>query len=48
MWTPQKRDEIVEDIKTISQKLRGKKVHAICVTHKSIDLFQGYIKQGVQ
>lgn len=48
VWTPQKRDEIVEDIKTISQKLRGKKVHAICVTHKSIDLFQGYIKQGVQ
>lgn len=47
VWSPQKHDEIVEDIKTISQKLKGKKVHAICVTHKSITLFQEYIKQGV-
>lgn len=47
VWTYYKRDEIVEDIKTISQKLKGKKVHAICVTHKSIDLFLEYIKQGV-
>ena len=41
-------DEIVEDVKSISEKLKGKKVHAICVTHKSIALFQRYIKQGVQ
>ena len=41
-------DEIVEDVKSISEKLKGKKVHAICVTHKSIALFQSYIKQGVQ
>lgn len=47
VWYPQKHDEIIEDIKTISQKLKGKKVHTICVTHKSIDLFQQYINQGV-
>ena len=48
VWAPQKHDEIVDDVKSISEKLKGKKVHAICVTHTSIDLFQKYIRQGVQ
>lgn len=37
-------DDIRKNIKQISDKLKGKQVHAICVTHRSTELFVKYIE----
>lgn len=43
VWTPPNHDSILKDIKHISDKLAGKQVHVICVTHRSTELFLHYI-----
>lgn len=45
-WDPPEHRSVVEDIQAISDELKGKKVHAVCVTQKSVDLFICYINQG--
>lgn len=42
-WKQPDHNLIKEDIEHIIDKLKGKQVHVICVTHRSIDLFMEYI-----
>lgn len=42
VWTPQNHDEIVQSIKRISI-LQGKKIHVICVTQNSYEMFMQYL-----
>ena len=44
IWSPPDHDLIRGDIKRLSDKLKGKQVHVICVTHRSTDLFIKYIE----
>lgn len=44
-WNPPKHDEIFKMIQMSSTKLKGKQVHVICVTHKSVYMFCQYLKQ---
>jgi hypothetical protein len=43
VWNPPAHEHILNEIKTISAKLKGKQIHSICVTHKSVNLFLDYI-----
>ena len=44
VWSPPDHQRIKEDIESISDKLKGKQIHAICVTHKSTELIIKYIE----
>ena len=44
VWSQPDHDLIKGDIERISDKLKGKQVHAICVTHRSTELFIKYIE----
>lgn len=46
VWNPPDHQNVFDDITAVSNTLKGRKIHAICVTHKSIDLFMSYIAQG--
>lgn len=46
VWNPPNHQSVLNEIKVVSDRLKGRKIHAICVTHKSIDLFKSYIAQG--
>lgn len=43
-WSQPDHDDIRKNIEQISDKLKGKQVHAICVTHRSTELFVKYIE----
>ena len=43
VWIQPDHNRILKDIALISDKLKGKQVHVICVTHRSTDLFMRYI-----
>lgn len=45
VWNPPDHKSVLDEIKAVSYKLKGKKIHTICITHKSIDLFKSYIAQ---
>ena len=44
IWSQPDHDFIREEIKKITNKLKGKQIHVVCVTQRSIDLFLDYIK----
>lgn len=44
VWTQPDHDSIKVDIERISDRLKGKQIHAICVTHRSTELFGKYIE----
>lgn len=44
VWSQPDHNFIKGDIERISDKLKGKQVHAICVTHRSTELFIKYIE----
>lgn len=44
VWTQPDHDSIKRDIERIADKLKGKQIHAICVTHRSTELFGKYIE----
>ena len=44
VWSGPDHDSIKRDIERISDKLKGKQIHAICVTHRSTELFRKYIE----
>lgn len=44
IWSQPNHENIKEDIEHLSDKLKGKKIHVICVTHRSTELFENYIK----
>lgn len=44
VWSPPDHGSIKRDIERISDKLKGKHVHVICVTHRSTELFGKYIE----
>ena len=44
VWSQPDHVLIKRDIEHLSDKLKGKQVHVICVTHRSIDLFIKYIE----
>ncbi len=44
VWSQPNHDLIKGDVERISDKLKGKQVHAICVTHRSTELFIKYIE----
>lgn len=44
VWTQPDHDLIKGDIERISDKLKGKQIHAICVTHRSTELFWKYLE----
>lgn len=44
IWSQPDHEKIKEDIKRFSDKLKGKQIHAICVTHRSTELFEKYIE----
>ena len=43
VWVQPSHDTILQDIEKIVDKLKGKNVHVICVTHRSTDIFLRYI-----
>lgn len=43
VWKQPNHDSILKDIESIADKLKGEKVHVICVTHRSTDIFMRYI-----
>lgn len=43
-WNPPIHSNILKEIKVILSKFKYKKIHVICITQKSIDLFMSYIK----
>jgi len=47
VWNPPRQDNVLSELQGIADKLKGKQIHAICVTHKSVDLFLDYIRQEV-
>ena len=44
VWVQPDHNRIKGDIEGISNKLKGKQIHAICVTQQSTDLFEKYIE----
>lgn len=44
-WIDQNHIQIIEDIKNDKNKLKGNKIHVICITQKSVDLFIEYLKK---
>ena len=44
IWSQPDHRLIKEDVERISDKLKGKHVHVICVTHRSTELFRKYIE----
>lgn len=44
IWKQPKYDSIRDDIIHIVDKLKGKQIHAICTTYRSIDVFMSYIE----
>lgn len=44
VWSPPDHDSIKGDIERISDKLKGRQIHTICVTHRSAELFVKYIE----
>lgn len=44
VWIPQDHDAIKKSIIKIADRLSGKRIHVICVTHKTLDLFSHYIQ----
>jgi hypothetical protein len=46
IWNAYDHDEIKQKILALTDKLKGKNVHVICITHKSIKLFLDYIHKG--
>ena len=44
VWSQPDHDYICKEIEKISDKLKGNQIHAVCVTQRSTDLFQDYIK----
>lgn len=45
VWSPPSHQSVLAEIIAVSDKLKGKKIHAVCVTSKSINLFKSYIAQ---
>lgn len=45
VWSPPNHQKIYESICNLSGKLKGKSVHAICITQTSVELFKQYIKE---
>lgn len=43
VWNPPCHQNILAEIKAIASSLKGKQIHVICVTHKSVHLFLHYI-----
>lgn len=43
VWNPPLHKDVLTDIQAIAAKFTGKQIHAICVTHKSINLFLDYL-----
>jgi carbamoylphosphate synthase small subunit len=43
VWNPKSYDGILKEIQGIIDKLKGKKIHVICITQKSVILFLQYI-----
>ncbi len=43
-WSQPDHDSIKKDIERISDRLKGKHIHAICVTQRSTELFRKYIE----
>lgn len=44
VWMPQVHKDIEREIQGISRYLKGKQIHVICVTQKSVNLFLDYIE----
>ena len=44
VWRPFEHKNILDEIKGIADKLKGKRIHVICITHKSIEIFKSYLK----
>lgn len=44
VWSQPDHKHIKSDIERISNKLKGRQIHAICVTHQSTKLFEKYIE----
>ncbi len=44
VWSPPDHDLIRKEIQLISDKLRGKQIHVVCATQRSIELFTKYIE----
>lgn len=44
VWTQPNHADIRKQIEQISDKLKGKQVHAICVTNCSVSLFRDYVE----
>lgn len=42
IWSPQNHKEIIQSVKRISS-LNGKKIHILCITQKSCDMFMQYL-----
>jgi len=42
-WNPPLHKDVLTDIQAIADKFIGKQIHAICVTHKAINLFLDYL-----
>lgn len=42
-WTDQDHEAICSSIQAIAAKLKGKEIHAVCVTHASVTAFVEYI-----
>jgi hypothetical protein len=47
VWNPPDHDKIHKDICNLSDKLKGKSVHVICITQASVDLFKQYIGEDI-
>ncbi len=48
IWDPPQHKDILEELKDVTDKLKGKDIYVICVTHKSVDLFLDYLKQDLK
>ena len=48
VWSPPDHNLIKGDIERISKKLKGKRIHVICVTHQSTELFRKYLEYEEQ
>jgi hypothetical protein len=46
VWNPPDHKRIYGNICELSNKLKGKSIHAICITQVSVDLFRQYIGEG--
>lgn len=43
VWNPPTHQQILDSIKQISGKLKGKQINVICVTQKAVDMFVNYV-----